>query len=56
MHNPVMFDYLAKASMEERIRQVQQDQREGRVGGSRRSQRRQLPLMAVLKSLVTFFI
>ena len=52
MHNPVMFDYLAKASMEERIRQTQE---EGRVGGSRRSQRRQLPLMAVLKSLVTFF-
>ena len=56
MFYPVTAQYLAKARMTDQARQLRQAQREGRVGPSRRSQRQRLPLMVVLKSLVTFFI
>jgi hypothetical protein len=56
MYDPITAEYLVKARMTDQARQLRQAQREGRVGRSRRSQKRRLPLMAVLKSLVTFFI
>ena len=56
MYDPVASEYLVKARMTDKARQLRQAQREGRVGPSRRSQKRRLPLIMVLKSLVTFFI
>ena len=57
MYNPLLLVELkVKERQAEQARWFQQAQREGRVRPSRRSQGRRLPLMTVLKSLVTFFI
>ena len=51
----LLVEFEVRERQAEQARKFRQAEMEGRVRGSRRAQGRRLPLMTVLKSLVTFF-
>jgi hypothetical protein len=53
---PLLVEFEVRERQAEQARKFRQAEMEGRVRGSRRSQKRRLPLVVLLKSMVTFFI